>query len=82
MNNGLFITFDGLDGSGKSTAAQSLYSSLQEPGRHFFKGVQQNDHRKPGVEPGIGIIDACRQACTSCKPLIFATWLIRQTEKK
>ena len=50
MKNGVFITFEGIDGSGKSTQAKALASSLKK------NGVDNILTREPGGSSGAEII--------------------------
>jgi dTMP kinase len=50
MKSGIFITFEGIDGSGKSTQAKALASSLKK------NGVDNILTREPGGSSGAEII--------------------------
>mgnify|MGYP003691294513 CR=1 FL=1 len=50
MKSGMFITFEGIDGSGKSTQAKALASSLKK------NGVDNILTREPGGSSGAEII--------------------------
>jgi dTMP kinase len=50
MNHGLFITFEGIDGSGKSTQSEMLASNLSDQGHDIIKT------REPGGSVGAELI--------------------------
>lgn len=43
MKKGLFIAFEGIDGSGKSTQLQLLHKQLQEEGRKVYQTCEPSD---------------------------------------